>query len=85
MSSSTYLPFFYPICVNQLIHYTNKGSIKMKNKIYHTVGTILKQNIPHCQNNSKTKYTTLSEQFQNHIHCIKIVERGKIDTEAKNA
>ena len=72
MSSSTYLPFFYPICVNQLIHYTNKGSIKMKNKIYHTVGTILKQNIPHCQNNSKKyhtvgtipqAYTTLSEQF----------------------
>jgi hypothetical protein len=57
----------------------------MKNKIYHTVGTVPKyttlseqfQNIPHCRNSSKIyhtvgtvlKYTTLSEQFQNIPHC----------------
>jgi hypothetical protein len=41
----------------------------MKNKKYHTVGTVPKSNIkiPHCGNSSKIKYknTTLWEQFQN--------------------
>jgi hypothetical protein len=36
--------------------------------IYHTVTTVPKPNIPHCRNSSKTKYTPLSQQFQNKIY-----------------
>ena len=58
---------------------------KMKNKNYHTVGTVPKittlseqfQKLPHCRNSSKNyhtvgtvpKITTLSEQFQKLPHC----------------
>ena len=66
--------------------YITKFSIhKMKNKNYHTVGTIPKittlseqfQKLPHCRNSSKNyhtvgtvpKITTLSEQFQKLPHC----------------
>ena len=54
---------------------------KMKNKIYHTVGTTPKyttlseqlQNIPHCRNNSKIYHTVGTTPKSN----IKIIERGK--------
>jgi hypothetical protein len=63
-------------------------SEQFKNNKYHTVGTIQKQQIPQCRNNSKTTNTTMSEQFKNNKYHnvgtiqksnIKIVERGKID------
>lgn len=50
-----FFPSLNLLCVAKEIHYLSTLSIncnKMENKIYHTVGTIL-------------RYTTLSEQFQN--------------------
>jgi hypothetical protein len=47
------------------IIYSTFSLSKMKNKKYHTVGTVLKSN-------RKTKNTTLSEQFQNLIEKQKI-------------
>ena len=49
-------------CLKQRILMTMK-LVKLTNKKYHTVRTILK--IPHRQNNSKN--TTPSEQFHNEI------------------
>ena len=38
-----------------------------------------KQSIPHCQNNSKTKHTTLSEQFKNKAyHTVRTIQEQSI-------
>jgi hypothetical protein len=69
------------------------AAVLYQNNKYHTVGTISKQQIPHCRDNIKTTNATLSRQYQNNKyhtvetiskqqipHCrdnIKFVERGK--------
>jgi hypothetical protein len=55
------------------------AAVLYQNNKYHTVGTISKQQIPHCRDNIKTTNATLSRQYQNNkYHTVETISKQQI-------